>query len=68
MERKNMKLRGLIYSKYLNESDFARNLGWSKQQLNRITTGRKLPDLMEVKTLANALNVTIQDLFDIFLP
>lgn len=68
MENRNMVLRGLIYSKYHNESELARTLGWSRQRLNRITTGRKEPDIRDMKALASALDVTVQDLFDIFLP
>ena len=36
-------LRGLIYERFDHEADLAKQLGWPRQRLNRITTGAKEP-------------------------
>lgn len=64
---KNLELSGMIHAKYYNESAMAKSMGWSRQKLNRITTGRKLPDLQETKEIALALDKTLQEVADIFL-
>lgn len=60
-------LCGLIHSKYDFEIQLAREIGWSKQRLNRITTGAKEPDLSEVYVLSKALNVPFEQMANIFL-
>ena len=59
--------KSLIYARYDSESAFARDLGWSRQRLNRITNGRKEPDLDEVQILANKLGQSFSDVANIFL-
>lgn len=60
-------LCGLIHNKYDFEIQLAREIGWSKQRLSRITTGIKKPDLSEVSTLSKALDVPFEQLANIFL-
>lgn len=61
------QLNGLIHANYDNESEMARAMGWSRQRLNKITTGRRLPDLNEVQALAEALNTSFSSMAQIFL-
>lgn len=64
---KNMTLRGLIYSRYDNEAEFARYLGWSRQRLNKIVNG-KIPNIEELNAIAKGLNVPVSDAILFFLP
>ena len=65
---KNLELNGLIHSKYQSESAFARALGWPRQRLNKITSGIKEPDITEAVEMARGLEVSVDQLADIFLP
>ena len=62
-----MELRGLIDGKYDTETQLANELGWSKQRLNVITTGRREPNLEEVEALAGKLDRSVEDMVYIFL-
>lgn len=62
-----IELRGLIYGKYETETQLAHDLGWSKQRLNVITTGRREPDLEEVAAIAEKLGRSVEEIFYIFL-
>lgn len=61
------ELCGLIHSKYDTEADFARDLGWPRQRLNKITTGAKEPDLHETAEIAAKLDASLEDIAAIFL-
>ena len=65
---RNLELRGLIHGKFQSESACADKLGWSKQKLNRISTGKQMPDVEEVWELANVLETPLEKMFLIFLP
>ena len=60
-------LRGMIYSKYDSESALAKELQWSRQRLNKITTGKREPTLGEVQEIANALVVPFMEIAKFFL-
>lgn len=62
-----VELRGLIYGKYESETQLAQELGWTKQRLNVITTGRREPNLEEVEALASKLDKSVEDMVYIFL-
>ena len=62
-----IELRGLIYSKYETEKQLAQDLGWTKQRLNVITTGKREPDLEEVEALAEKLGQSVGDMVYLFL-
>lgn len=62
-----LDLRGMIYSKFGNEAQAADAMGWSRQRLNKITSGNKEPDLFDVKALADVLGVSFMDVAQIFL-
>lgn len=59
--------RGLIYSQFDSESDFARALGWPRQAVNKLSNGIKQPDLEEIDAMAKVLNVSELELMHIFL-
>lgn len=61
------ELRGMIYTRFKTEAECARSLGWSRQKLNYITNGKRLPDIRDVNQLAKTLDVDIGRLIDIFL-
>lgn len=67
MSVKSNELRGLICSKYRSEAACAREIGWSKQRLNKITTGKKIPDVAELNSIATVLNCDAGDLLHFFL-
>lgn len=59
-------LRGLIYSIYESESECAREMNWSKQRLNRITAGKKIPTVHEANELARALHTSVETIVSFF--
>ena len=67
MKRKNKPLRALIYGQYDSEAALAKEIGWSRQKLNKITNGQKEPTVEELNKLALALTVQIGELAEIFL-
>lgn len=60
-------LRNLIQKRFDSESAAARSLGWPRQRLNRLTTGRRKPSISEARDLARLLSVDVGELIDIFL-
>lgn len=64
---KNLQLNGMIHARFESEAAFARFLGWSKQRVWKITNGRKVPDLFELRDMAGAMDCSIADLAHIFL-
>ena len=61
------KLRGLIYSNYRTVADMARKMGWGKQKLWRIITGKQLPNAYEIDAMAKAMQASRYDILDLFL-
>lgn len=61
------ELKNLIRTKYVTEAECARQLGWTRQKLNRITNGIKLPDVKEVNELSIALGTTVDEIAQFFL-
>ena len=61
------ELRGLIYSRYNSEAQLANELGWTRQRLNNITNGLKMPDLDEVVALSEKLDLPVDDTVQLFL-
>ena len=60
-------IKGYIYAKFKSEAECARKLGWNRQKLNRITTGKSLPSITELNELANVLEEDSSTLLHIFL-
>lgn len=67
MAQKIRELRALIYSTFDSEADMAKSMGWSRQRLNKITTGVKIPNLWELQEISKELNVPISSMAEIFL-
>ena len=42
-------------------------MGWSRQSLNKITTGKKMPDIAELNCIAAVLERNADELLHIFL-
>lgn len=61
------EIRGMIYAKFRSEADCAKRLGWNRQRLNKITTGKKIPDISEINQLASVLGEDEMKLYHIFL-
>ena len=67
MPGKVRRFRGLIYSNFDSEADFARALGWTRQAVSKISNGIKQPDLGEIDEIAKALNMSRNEIVEIFL-
>ncbi|SMC38066.1 helix-turn-helix domain-containing protein [Papillibacter cinnamivorans] len=67
MTGKVKELRSLIFSRYDSESALACDLGWPRQKLNKITNGKKEPDIEELNQLAIKLGQPVGDIAHIFL-
>ena len=65
---KNSELRGLILGQFDSEGAFAGSIGWTKQKLSRITTGKQPPSLQDVQEIADGLSVPFMTVATIFLP
>ena len=65
--KKNLVLSGKIHSKFKSEAEFARELGWSRQRLSRITNGYKVPTLFEIDYMATVLGCSFMDIADFYL-
>lgn len=61
-------LRGMIYTKYKNAAEFARDLQWRPQKLSLIVTGKREPTLSDVSSMSAHLGVSVESLFNLFLP
>lgn len=68
MENCDNELSRIIHEKYRSEAEFARAVGWSRQKMNKITTGKQLPEISELNKMAEMLDVGIPDLLRAFLP
>lgn len=67
MKGKVKAFRGLIYSKFDSEAEFARAMGWQRQKVSKLSNGTRQPNLEEIDIMAKTLEVTELELFHIFL-
>ena len=67
MSRKISELRSLIYGRFDSQTEFAEYLGWSKQRLSKITSGRKEPSISEVSEISQGLGIEISVVVRIFV-
>ncbi|MGE1062983.1 helix-turn-helix transcriptional regulator [Megasphaera paucivorans] len=67
MSKKIKELTDIIYDKFHTEAACAEMLGWSRQRLNKITNGKKIPDVSELNSLSNVLDTSVGSLAIIFL-
>lgn len=61
------KLKQFITKVYGTEANMARTMNWPRQRLNKITTGRKIPDVAEIGEMAKALGTSITQMAEFFL-
>lgn len=61
------ELRSLIYLNYDTEAELSDLLGWNRQKLNKITCGKMNIGLNDAFELADALAVSVDELYEIFL-
>lgn len=64
---RNVSLDKLIYGCFRSEANMAKRMGWSRQRLNKITTGLKTPNVNDINKMASALDTSVGNLCDIFL-
>lgn len=67
MVNKNIELKELIRRKYGTESKCAKEIGWTRQKLNKITNGNKEPTVSELNIMANCLDIDVGNLSKFFL-
>lgn len=60
-------INSMIHNVYDSETEMAEAMGWSRQRLNRITNGKKTPDLFEVCDMAQAMNTSFINVARLFL-
>ncbi len=60
-------LKTCIAMRFDSESEMARLVGWDRNRLNRITTGAKVPSLLDVTILSMALRMTLDEVTAFFL-
>ncbi len=61
------KLRGWICGQYGSISALSRHMGWGRQKLQRIVSGKQIPILADLCDLSCALNKSMMELAQIFL-
>ena len=61
------ELASLIHGKYDSESDFADQLGWPRQRLNKIVNGDQKPTLDDVEQISRGLDAPFMTVANIFL-
>ena len=61
------EIKAVISAHFPTESALARELGWPRQRLNKLTTGARLPTIREINDLSRELGMPVGNLVDIFL-
>lgn len=61
------ELSALIHGKFKTDSDFAKELNWSKQKVYKIVNGLKEPSLDEGIAISRCLGVPLEKIAEIFL-
>lgn len=59
-------LRGEIFKRYKNQVSFAKALNWGSNKVSRLLLGRYLPNVDEVYLIIKALNLSDEQIKDIF--
>lgn len=62
------KLRGRIAEYYGSQRAYCRATGWKPNKLCKLLKNNYVPDVNEVANLASNLQLTPDDVIDIFLP
>ncbi len=61
------EFRGAVYSRFPDASAFADKLGWNRQKLSYIMTGKRVPRLSDIQEMATALNMDVCCVASFFL-
>ena len=61
------KVRGAVYARFSDIAALAKKLGWARQKLSPIVNGKKEPDLSEVQSMADAMEMDASVLASFFL-
>ncbi len=67
MSKKVREFRSLIYKYFDSEADFAKEINWPRQRVNKITNGVKVPSIDELYVFSSPLKTSVGDLAQIFL-
>lgn len=67
MANRNMELDSLIHGQFPSQAAFARHIGWHKQKINRIVSGKMMPSIEDVQTIAEGLGVPSMAVMKFFL-
>ena len=67
MANKIKELDSLIYGEFDSQAEFAREIGWGKQKLNKIVNGEQTPSIIDVQTIAEGLGVPFMAIARFFL-
>ena len=62
------RLRGEIVAEYRTQTAFADAIGWHKNKVTKMLTGKYKPDTDEVAEIADLLHLDASKFCDIFLP
>jgi len=62
----NEKFRSEIRKKFKHESEFAREIGWTRQKLHKAVHGRYSPKISEINMLSRALGISVERFISLF--
>lgn len=62
------RLRGEIVAEYRTQTAFADAIGWHKNKVTKMLTGKYKPDTDEVAEITDLLHLDASKFCDIFLP
>lgn len=65
MNRELLK-RNIIFN-FFTQKEFAKQMLWQENKVTRIIQGKYTPDVNEAKSIAELLNLTLEDFLNIFL-
>lgn len=58
-----VNVRGLVYSRFKNITDFANAANWSRNKASRIVNGEQDPSIDDICVLTKVLNIESQQMF-----
>jgi transcriptional regulator with XRE-family HTH domain len=61
-------LRDKIYGKFHSQAAFSRKIGWGVNRINKILTGKSIPDVNDCADIASVLNLSREEYIGIFIP
>lgn len=61
-------LRGSIYKVYKSQTEFSKDVGWSKNKIGRILNGTSIPSINDCNVLLSKLFLSDEEYKNIFLP